>query len=146
MKNTQGEAIESIYCGWESSFFITVTGKLFSWGAGQWRALGDGTSNSRVLPEIVDASYYDNAKIVKFGCTRYCLALTSDGSIYSWGENEYGQLGSGVATVKPKTDRTKFSYVLFEQSYMNTITRVRGKFDTVAFMDDSGSVYGFGGM
>ncbi len=67
-------------------------GSLWSWGenfAG-WPVLGQGSVATQAWPRQIDAAV-DWAAI---SCSpTHCLALKTNGSLWAWGENLYGQLG-----------------------------------------------------
>ena len=69
-------------------------GTIWSWGRNNFYKLGLGMSfidTTIKIPIRINL----NAKIVKIQNGPYsCLALTSDGSLYSWGDNPYGELGN----------------------------------------------------
>ena len=62
------------------------------WGAGSYGALGQGTVAPHYSPVQVGA--LTNWKKVSFG-RDFCIALKTDGTIWSWGRNTAGQLGTG---------------------------------------------------
>ena len=78
-------------------------GTLWGWGDNTYGQLGDGTITSRVLPVLIPvpmgaaASTSWGAVATKFSST---LALRSDGTLWSWGDNAQGQLGSGTTTAR----------------------------------------------
>ena len=52
------------------------------------------TTNEYFKPEII--TYLKNSKISQLSCGFFhCLALTSEGIIYGWGNNRFGQIGCG---------------------------------------------------
>jgi alpha-tubulin suppressor-like RCC1 family protein len=74
---------------------VTVRQQLYCWGDNTFGQLGDGTSQSRVVPQRVrgDARY----RAVTAGRYHTC-ALTTGGESRCWGRNEDGQLGDGTRT------------------------------------------------
>lgn len=57
-------------------------------------------------PELVEG--FENDKVVKIAMNpegRHCMALTEKGDVYSWGSNEFGQLGHD--DMKPRDVPTK---------------------------------------
>ena len=69
---------------------------LLAWGWNYWGELGDGSKVMRKTPVWVAPLL--NAKKIVGGGTGWAwtLALSSDGTVWSWGENQSGQLGNGI--------------------------------------------------
>lgn len=71
-------------------------GSVWAWGGGASGELGDGTTpTSRVTPEQVLGL---TGVIALAGGRNHALALRSDGTVWSWGNNSSGQLGDGTRT------------------------------------------------
>ena len=69
-------------------------GKLYTWGSGDYGRLGHGDNLNQKHPKVVDI--LRDKDVRKFACgVRHCLALGSDGTVYSWGYGGDGQLGHG---------------------------------------------------
>ncbi|XP_065899129.1 RCC1 and BTB domain-containing protein 1-like isoform X2 [Dysidea avara] len=87
----------TITCTRYSSFAVTETGQVFSWGFNGSGSLGIGSTIAELIPKNVTS--LQNQVITKIiGGSYHVLALTKDGKLYSWGHNEYGQLGIGTTT------------------------------------------------
>jgi alpha-tubulin suppressor-like RCC1 family protein len=87
-----------------------TSGKAYSWGDNSSGQLGNGsTSTSSNIPGVV--RNLTGVMSVKAGCS-YGLALKTDGTVYAWGDNDYGQLGDGTnhdrdLPVKAKIENVK---------------------------------------
>jgi alpha-tubulin suppressor-like RCC1 family protein len=82
-------------------------GNLFSFGSNDWGQLGDGSQTNRSLPVAVLGSGGPLSSIVQVACGGYhAVALAADGSVWTWGQNGYGQLGLG-GTGAPATQATQ---------------------------------------
>ena len=69
---------------------------VFSWGGNAHGQLGDGTTAPAIAPlDVIDLGPGGNIIDVEAGGS-FSLALTSSGSVLSWGSNEFAQLGSGT--------------------------------------------------
>jgi alpha-tubulin suppressor-like RCC1 family protein len=79
-----------------AAYAIGSDGKLYAWGNGQGE-LGDGTTNERDAPVVVQLPTGVAAKAVAGGALDG-YAIGSDGNLYAWGDNEFGQLGNGTLT------------------------------------------------
>ncbi|WP_445341749.1 RCC1 domain-containing protein [Bifidobacterium sp. ESL0827] len=72
-------------------------GNLYSWGNDQNGEMGQGTVTSSYIPGKVIMPA-DGTKFTQISAGFvYSLAIGSDGNLYSWGNNQYGQLGNGTA-------------------------------------------------
>lgn len=65
-----------------------------AWGDNEYGNLGDGTLMQRLA--AVGVGSLTNVSQVAAGQV-HSLAVTSDGSVWSWGRNTFGQLGTGAA-------------------------------------------------
>ena len=84
-------------CGFHS-LALTSDGQLFAWGYNGLGQLGDGTTAIRSVPVAVTMTGALSGKTVTAiaGGARHSLALTSDGQLFAWGQNDDGQLGDGT--------------------------------------------------
>lgn len=85
-----------ISAGANYSLAITTDGKLYSWGLNDYGQLGDGTTTQRISPVAVNIDQTLTFSMVSAGELYHSLALTTDGKLYAWGANYYGQLGDGT--------------------------------------------------
>jgi alpha-tubulin suppressor-like RCC1 family protein len=74
----------------------SVDGSLACWGANNFGQLGDGTTTSQSSPIGVTA--LDNAVTTVAAGSMHSCARKSDGSLWCWGYNAFGQLGDGSTT------------------------------------------------
>ena len=78
------------------SLAVKSDGTVWAWGDNYYGQLGDGTTTDRSMPRCRSrafrawwrwrAGYY------------HSLAVKSDGTVWAWGYNYYGQLGDGTTT------------------------------------------------
>ena len=74
---------------------ITTNGNAYCWGSNSFGQIGDGTSGSaanRTAPALVAGG--KTWKSLSAGSLHTC-GVTTDGNAYCWGDNFYGQLGTG---------------------------------------------------
>lgn len=89
-----GRKITKIYAGWEQAFAIADDGALYSWGnAGDGRLGRDTTATPNTLPGVVNDVFDGN--IIDLATDSHTLVLTDTNKVYTWGFNDYGQLGIG---------------------------------------------------
>ncbi|XP_068949993.1 probable E3 ubiquitin-protein ligase HERC6 isoform X2 [Petaurus breviceps papuanus] len=89
------QTVVSVSCGKEHSLALCKTGKVFAWGSGSEGQLGikEFKKQNFIPKEIQDLS---SVKIIQVSCGHYhSIALAQDGKVFSWGKNDYGQLGLG---------------------------------------------------
>jgi alpha-tubulin suppressor-like RCC1 family protein len=78
----------------ENHSLAVQNGNVYAWGDNSDGQIGDGTGTRRLTPEQIDPTDLHNIIAVAAGAfTSY--ALSSDGSIWDWGEAGYGNLGLG---------------------------------------------------
>lgn len=76
---------------------ITGGGTLYIWGYNSYGQLGDGTSTYAYTPVQPKLEEDVKVKQVALGYM-HTVALSTDGQVYTWGYNSYGQLGNGTTT------------------------------------------------
>jgi alpha-tubulin suppressor-like RCC1 family protein len=84
----------AIAAGSGYSLAIGSDGNLYAWGDDAGGALGDGTTTNRQLPEAIILAPDVTPSAISAGVGD-SLAIGSDGNLYAWGANSYGQLGDG---------------------------------------------------
>ncbi|EZA54598.1 hypothetical protein DMN91_007313 [Ooceraea biroi] len=82
---------------------LTENGEVYSWGHNGYCELGNGTCNQGLTPTIVNMPSIEGGpnmkRIVDVACgSHHSLALTEDGEVYAWGQNNCGQVSSGLST------------------------------------------------
>ena len=89
-----GAGDDSASNGW--SAIIKDDGSLWAWGANNWGQLGDGSTTDRSSP--VQVGSLTDWFFVACGDQGNTLAVKTDGTLWSWGRNYYGELGLGDTT------------------------------------------------
>jgi alpha-tubulin suppressor-like RCC1 family protein len=74
-------------------------GTLWCWGSGSNGQLGDGTALNRTLP--VQVTVLGTSAVSVVGGGSHTCARKSDGTLWCWGWNAYGQVGDGTLVNKP---------------------------------------------
>lgn len=87
----------SISCGYEHTLVLTTNKNVFSFGENENGQLGIGSFNDQMSPtQIIDSSSnnINNVQSISSGFS-YSLILNENGTVYSSGDNTYGQLANG---------------------------------------------------
>ena len=135
--------VKDIAVGYDSSSALLEDGTVVSWGNNGSYNLGNGTNVDSTVPVyVVDSDGNKIKDIVKIARGNdYCLALTKDGEIYSWGYNNYGQLGlNNVAT-------TQYATKVKDETGKGTIqdvTDIVASMYTSYALKEDGTVYAWG--
>ena len=113
-------------------------GKVYTWGRNNLGQLGQGTTDTGAHPTPTMIAGLSNVKKVVAG-SQTSFAIKSDGTVWSWGNNNAGQLGLGtIGTVTtPQQIFLAPSVPLIAQS-------VAGSEQSTAAVAADGKVYTFG--
>ena len=76
---------------------IKTDGTLWTWGYNGFGGLGDGTTSNRSSP-VTTLGGGTNWKQVSGGNYAHMAAIKTDGTLWIWGSNTYGQLGDGTTS------------------------------------------------
>ena len=89
--------VVGIFAGRDHNLAVRSDGSVWSWGYNRYGELGDGTGMSRNAPvRVVRLNGSALGNIVQVGAgANHSLALRSDGTLWAWGRNNFGQLGDG---------------------------------------------------
>jgi len=109
-----------IAAGSEHSLAIKSDGTLWAWGSNEVGQLGDGTIANRINPVKIgpgygsmDAAGYSFTLSLPIS-VGFTLAIKTDGSAWSWGANEFGQLGNGNTIDRKTPVMFSFGFVKIE--------------------------------
>jgi len=92
-----GQRAIALSAGTRHSLAITADGSVWSWGDGGFGKLGHGDQQTQLLPKKVEALAGGRVVAVSAG-DGHSIALTADGSVWSWGSGGSGKLGHGEDT------------------------------------------------
>ncbi|MDP3892378.1 hypothetical protein [Nocardioides sp.] len=94
-----GPAASSIGASHSAGYAVTNAGSVYSWGSGRYGDLGyDNGGNPNASPDF-NVTLTNVKKVVGAGYGGY--ALTTTGTVWAWGDNGSGQLGTGAAKTGP---------------------------------------------
>lgn len=129
------ERIVDISLGYVHSLALSSTGRIFGWGNNANGQIGDGTNELHTRPLEINEFFNlnTNEKIIKISAGEFhSAAITSQGRLFTWGKNNYGQIGNNnlVKQLLPQditssfalTDNDIFAYVTLGDSYSIAVT------------------------
>jgi alpha-tubulin suppressor-like RCC1 family protein len=87
---------KQVDCGTGYTTAVKTDGTLWAWGNNGSGRLGDGTTTNRSSP-VTTAGGGTNWKQVDCG-VQHAAAVKTDGTLWTWGTNSSGQLGTGTTT------------------------------------------------
>ena len=89
----------AVAAGAEHSMVLKKDGSVWVTGENQYGQLGDGYPHIKHLKTSFVQVISSSTTAIAAG-SRHSMVLKQDGSVWATGENEYGQLGDGSATLK----------------------------------------------
>lgn len=145
------ENIKQISVGAYTTYALTSGGKVLNWGYNGEGELGNNSTANSGTPvyvqkqvEVIDENGKKSTKLVNLdniiqisaGAT-HALALASDGTVWSWGRNNYGQLGINVGDTTANNANGKRVYAVKVQKQVSeTITNEDGTETTTTHLED----------
>jgi alpha-tubulin suppressor-like RCC1 family protein len=97
VKITGVSNVKAVAAGYDHTVVLTTDGKVYTWGNNSNGQLGDGSTTGRTTPAQVGGADISNIKAIDAGY-KYTIALGSDGTVWTWGYNNKGQLGNNTQT------------------------------------------------
>ncbi|XP_024115134.1 probable E3 ubiquitin-protein ligase HERC3 [Oryzias melastigma] len=96
IKFLRSQKVVYISCGDEHTAALTKNGGLFTFGDGSRGQLGHGSSNNELLPRRVMELMGTEVSQITCGRHHTLAFVPSSGTVYAFGCNSHGQLGTGV--------------------------------------------------
>jgi E3 ubiquitin-protein ligase HERC2 len=96
-----GKGICQVECGAQFSLALSQDGIIYTWGKGDYYRLGHGTDTHVRKPQPIES--LKDVKVIHVAVgALHCVAVTDQGKVFSWGDNDHGQLGTGSTNVSKK--------------------------------------------
>lgn len=92
-----GSKWKSVVTNYNHTLAIKADGTLWAWGENGFGQLGDGTNVQKKSPTQIGAGTLWNS-LSESAAVQFSLAIASDGTLWGWGNNSYGQLGRGTTS------------------------------------------------
>ena len=119
------DGVDFAFSGRNHSLATTSAGKVFCWGGNTSGQLGDGTTTNRLLPVDITSGFgfTDGEKVTVIAGGIYnSIALTSSGRVFTWGGNQYGEIGDGTTVRKTSPVDITSGFGLTEGETIATIS------------------------
>ncbi|CAC5368398.1 HERC4 [Mytilus coruscus] len=110
VSSLNNQKVISVVAGSQHSLALTEAGEVFSWGDNSCGQLGRGQvdENQARQPKVIKSLVIYHIIQICSG-NNHSLALSNDGIVFSWGENNYGQLGTGSSSQHMDTPQALLS-------------------------------------
>ena len=134
--------VHTISCGQAQSYALLETGEVVAWGNNSFGQLGDGSYTDRSEPifvKIEGGGKLQNIAMISAGLT-HVYALTNDGHVYAWGNNNKNQLGTGNDAAYNFPQKV----VDGNGNWLSNITSISAGGNFGIFLREDGFVYGVG--
>lgn len=137
------EGIIQIEAGPYHSLALTSDGKIYAWGLGNYGRLGSGGKGNKygaiVVKDSTGSNNLTGIKAIGVG-SFHSMAVASDGTVYTWGRNNKGQLGNNTVT----DSLLPTQVINADGSLLTNITNVSGGESHSIALSADGKVYSWG--
>jgi len=113
---------------------LRSNGTIWSWGDNGFGRLGDNTSSNRSSPVLVVGGFTDWTYVSSRSLQS--IGLRSNGTLWGWGINNFGELGDGTTTVRS-------SPVSVVGGFTNWVFVSSGAYSTIG-LRSNGTLWGWG--
>ena len=98
----ENEKIKLLSIGLNHGVVITNENRIFTWGRNNYSQLGDNSTNDSLLPININTLVFLNPgeEIVEVDSGLFHNGfVTSEQRVFTWGRNQYGQLGNNTTSI-----------------------------------------------
>jgi alpha-tubulin suppressor-like RCC1 family protein len=156
-----------VSAGAAHSVAVTLDGALWAWGNGEFGRLGVGDVSNRLIPTRVgvDDAFggFGGSGVLLAACgDKHTLAVTNDGTLWSWGRGERGELGHNdraMRIIPTRVDADHFDgakvvatagtqFACFKGTHVHILTQLPlqpGHFTRLQLQKTASSIPGAGG-
>lgn len=137
------EKVTAISAGWESAMILTASGKVYVCGYGGYGEMGDGTYTvyNRTFKQVPNIYKSDDPVVQISNDGYHMLALTENGTLWSWGKGDRGELGN-AARLNENIPQNITSLVPLNSS--ETIVQIDAGYEDMAVLTDTGRLLACG--
>ncbi|GBG28169.1 E3 ubiquitin-protein ligase HECTD3 [Hondaea fermentalgiana] len=137
--NNKNVAQVHAYNGCEHTLCVTQEGALYSFGYNYRGQLGHGNTTSISIPQLVPGFGIPGRRVRYVSCSYYhSVVATDSGEVFSFGRNDFGQLGHGDTL-----DRKEPARIDALSTGEHVVSVACGQYHTIVALS-SGSVYASG--
>ena len=143
----KGKNIKNISLSGNTVCALDDNGKVYTWGENNYGQLGNGTTTNSSMPICIsdtENSVLKGKNIKNISANGYTVcAIDDNGKVYTWGKNNYGQLGNGTTT----NSSMPICISDVQNNALNnaTITKIITRSVDIYAIDDNGKLYAWGG-
>ena len=130
--------IKFVACGSDHTLSIDDNGVIYSWGLGNYGNLGHGNTKEQLKPKLIEQLKDTSVTFCAAG-SKHSMAISHNGTVYTWGHGEKGRLGNGDrrGTLVPEVNK------FLVDNNVRAVQGACGEAHT-AIVSSNGSLYTFG--
>ncbi|KAM4709463.1 putative E3 ubiquitin-protein ligase HERC6 [Discoglossus pictus] len=134
----KGIPLAQVTAGGSQSFALSMSGTVFGWGKNNAGQLGFKTKSNAAMFKPYAVSSLRNLGVVFISCgDEHTAVLTKDGSVYTFGDGAYGQLGQSSVTQTSVPKKI--------EEFEGKISQVScGSYHTLVYVYTTNSIVSFG--